>query len=150
MRKVLIAPALALSLVACDVGLEPGFGRYDGRYIYDGSVDGTSRYRVSGTLWIDQRFSDELLITIDWRYLDGSFPLLEIRSDRPARTFVERDGFIRFEFEGEFRDGGRWVPFYLSHDGWIRGRTITGDWYLWTGLGPRDTEEWGRFTARRR
>jgi hypothetical protein len=149
MRKALIAPILGLVLVGCDMGIGPGDGRYEGRYSYTGTVDGTSRYNVVGTLRIEQHRFDEALVSIDWRYRDGNQTVLELRSDRPARALIDHDGYIRFDFEGEFRYDGRWVPFELRHDGYIQGRRITGDWYLWTGLGLRGTEEWGRFSARR-
>jgi hypothetical protein len=38
------------------------------------------------------------------------------------------------------------VFFTLSHDGWLQGRTITGDWRLVTEL---PTDDSGSFTARR-
>lgn len=150
MRYALIVPMLALGLAGCDMALGPGDGNFHGRYSYSGTVDGTSRYRVTGSLRIDQIYHDEALVDIDWRYMEGSYEVLRIRSDRPARAFVSRDGWISFEFVGELRlRDGRWVPFELYHDGRLRGRTITGDWYLWTDIGFRGTEDSGRFTARR-
>jgi hypothetical protein len=150
MRNALIVPLLAVGLTACDMALGPGTGQYQGRYSYSGSVDGTSRYHVTGTLRIEQFHYDELLVSIDWRYMEGSRQVLRIRSDQPARAYVSHDGWISFEFVGDIRTSdGRWVPFELFHEGRIRGRTITGDWVLWTDVGWRGTEDWGRFTARR-
>jgi hypothetical protein len=151
MRQALLAPILSLAVVlaGCDTALGPGDGRYEGRYRYTGTVDGTSRYNVTGTLRITQQYFDEALVSIEWRYREGSQTLLELRSDQPARARIEHDGYIRFDFEGEFLYDGRWIPFELQHDGYIHGRRITGDWYLWTGLGFRGTEEWGRFSAQR-
>jgi hypothetical protein len=143
------AGLLVLAAAGCDIPLYPvydDFHDFEGRYFYSGEVHGAWQYNVIGTIRITHQHYDEARVTIDWRYREGSRTLLELRTESPAVARIDRHGRIRFDFFGEFYFAGQWIPFELEHRGRLHRHTITGTWYLWTGL---NTEESGSFEARR-
>lgn len=141
---VLIA---ALVLPACDRWDVVGPGRgFEGDYTYAGTVDHEFGDAVIGSLFITRQRGGRAYVDIDWEYLDRGVSVIRIVSDEAAIADIDRDGFIAFDFEGDlFIDGAR-TFFRLTHDGRLRGRTLTGEWRLDTDLPTNDR---GTFTAHR-
>ncbi|HEU5209315.1 MAG TPA: hypothetical protein VFU06_07890 [Longimicrobiales bacterium] len=146
-RSRLALPAvllLGLLTSACSDRLGLGYGDLEGRYSYDGSVDGAPFYYIDGEIRVRDQRGDEALVDIDWVMRDDRGTLIyRIRSDSPARAYV-RDDYIRFDFEGWLDDGGRQIDFVLEHEGEVRGRTMVGYWDLHTDYYGTDS---GTFRA---
>ena len=126
---------------------DPDGRRYvEGYYSYAGTVAGRPGHTVSGEIVITRQYRGEAEVDIDWTYYDRGEPLFRITSRIPAVAEIDRRGGIWFEFEGDLFLYGRRTWFRLTHDGWVEGRTIYGDWRLDTDLPSTDR---GSFTARR-
>jgi hypothetical protein len=143
-RHWLAVPLLALGLAGCDV---VGYDEdVDGFYNYSGYLYDSPGYSVNGDIRIDQRSSRQAYADIEWYMLEGSRVILEI-ADYDVPVDVDSNGRVRFVSRGEMRlsDGG-WVDYELEHYGRVSGRTMQGDWELWTDLPSTDR---GYFSARR-
>ncbi len=148
-RATPIFIALLLPLVAgChDYGIfGPGYRDFEGYYTYVGVVENQFGHTVAGEVVVSRQYGDRADVAIDWTYYDRGEPLFRIRTDRPAVADIDRDGDIRFDFEGNLSLYGQRVWFRLTHDGYLSGRTIRGDWRLRTDL---PTTDYGSFEARR-
>lgn len=148
MRRLSLLPAVLLLFAGCnDYGVfDPDYPYIEGYYDYVGGVDGRYGHSVEGVVRIDHQRGDRADVSIDWTYYEYGQPIFTIVSDYPAIADVDRDGDVYFEFEGELDFYSRPVWFRLTHDGWIQGRTMYGDWRLQTDLPTTDR---GEFTARR-
>ncbi|MGH7506822.1 MAG: hypothetical protein ACRELX_14290 [Longimicrobiales bacterium] len=146
MRAAVLLCATLL-LTSCDDWDVFGPGdRFEGFYNYAGTVNDEFGDVVVGSIRITRARGDRAYVDIDWEYLDRGSSVIRIESDRSAIADIDGDGRIEFDFEGDlFIDGGI-TYFRLSHDGWLNGRTLTGDWRLETDL---PTDDRGTFTARR-
>lgn len=121
---------VGLLTAACTDRLGLGYGDLEGRYRYEGSVDGAPFYYIDGDIRVYDQRGDDALVDIDWVMRDErGGTVYVIRSQSPARAYV-RGAYIRFDFEGwlETRRGD--IPFVLAHEGEVRGRTMAGYWDL--------------------
>ena len=136
-----------VAAAGCSDGFGIGDGDLEGRYEYDGTVDGAPFYSIEGDIRVYNQRRDEADVDLDWvmRDEDGRV-VYSIQSQSPARAYVSGD-YIRFDFEG-WLDGGSGsdVEFVLEHEGEVRGRTMIGNWDLFTDRLGNDR---GTFQARR-
>jgi hypothetical protein len=147
MRALCAVAAAATLIAATGCGDVLGYDSdFEGFYSYAGTVDGLSSHSVVGNVTITRQRGNRARVAIDWEYLDRSQTVVHITTDAAADAFLDDNGRIYFDFEGDLFVDGRTVFFTLSHDGWLQGRTITGDWRLVTEL---PTDDSGSFTARR-
>lgn len=125
--------ALPLAVAGCTDTFGLGYGGFEGRYEYEGEVDGAPFWTVDGELRIRNARRDQADVDITWTVRDENRrTVYSIRSDSPARAYINGD-YIRFDFQG-YLDGGSGgsIYFELEHDGELRGRTMIGDWSLHT------------------
>lgn len=143
----MLAAVLPMVAAGCHVDVfDPDRRDFEGFYSYAGTVDDAAGDAVVGQITITRQRRDYALVAIDWSYLDQGVEVVRIVSEEPARAEIDHDGYIRFVFEGELFTDDDVVSFRLEHEGFLRGRTITGSWWLTTGLPTNDE---GAFTARR-
>lgn len=147
MRRALTTPVLlALSLIACEDDLfAPGRRDIEGLYALAGTVDGKVGHSIAGTLDIERVRGSSADVWIEWRYMDRFGTVIRIDADWPARARVTASR-IDFEFEGDLRIDGDWVPFVLIHDGWFDRGEIFGTWLFEMDL---PTTDHGAFVASR-
>jgi hypothetical protein len=147
MRAALLLSASVLLFTACDDDFfGPDDDRFEGYYQYAGTVDDAVGDYVNGSVWIDRQRRGTAEVSIDWEYFDRGVSVVRIRSDQPAIADIDEDGRIEFEFQGDLFLDGEVTYFRLVHRGRLRGRTVTGEWWLETDL---PTDDAGSFTARR-
>lgn len=144
-----LAAALTLAVAAagCGDSLGLGYGGMEGRYDYDGTVDGAPFYTIDGEIRVRNQRGSDADVDIDWVMRDDrGTAVYVIRSDSPARAYISGD-YISFRFEG-WLDGGSSgdIYFVLDHEGEVSGRTMAGYWDLDTDYYGRDS---GTFRARR-
>ncbi len=130
---ILAAMFLTVAAAGCDDAFGVGDGRVEGRYDYTGTVDGAPFYYLDGEIRVRNQRGDEADVDIDWVMRDERGGVIySIRSSSPARAYVDRD-YIRFDFEGWLEDDrGQDINFVLEHEGEVRGRTMVGNWDLFT------------------
>lgn len=145
LRKLWIAPVLALALAGCDSPFDYD-DQIEGYYSYGGTVDDSPGYSVNGELRIYDQYDGRARGSIDWYMYEGSRRVLEITSN-DVDIYVDNDGDIRFDVIGELQlSNGSWTDFELRHEGRLSGRTMRGNWDLRTDIPSTDA---GRFTASR-
>jgi hypothetical protein len=140
----LAAPVCALALAGCDVtGYEDDI---EGRYSYDGSVDGALGTWVEGEVRIHGQRYDEAWADIEWYMVEDDRVVFEVTAD-DVPVDIDPGGRVSFSTWGDLElSDGRWGEFELYHEGRVTGRNLSGHCELDTDMPSFDE---GRFNARR-
>lgn len=142
LRTLRFAPLLLVfALAACDSPF--GLDDAEGRYSYAGTVDGYPGYSVNGELYITRYSNSRAEAELRWYMYEGGQRVLEIVAyDIPVQV---NGSEIRFDTWGDLELSSGWTEFELRHRGRISGRTIRGDWDLYTDY----SSDSGNFSASR-